>query len=64
MSDTIKKWIIEMLNEATRRNFDHNLGVVDGMERILNYLLSADTDKDEDIQAAYKRLHNRLYPTT
>lgn len=63
MDDTIKVvkgWIIEILDNTTKKNFNHNLGVVDGMERVLNWTQGYDTDKDEDIQNAYKRLNERL----
>ena len=45
---------------TTKENFDHNLGVVDGMERVLNFTQDYNTDEDEDIQNAYKRLNERL----
>ena len=57
----VKGWIIEILDDTTKKNFDHNLGVVDGMERVLNWTQDYNTDKDEDIQNAYKRLNERLW---
>lgn len=58
----ISQWIVDTLDDTNDNNFYHNIGVVDGMERVLNHLLGYDTDKDTNIQAAYNRLDKRLYP--
>lgn len=60
--DTIKQWIIDTLDKTDKRNFDHNIGVVDGMERVMRFCLNVDTDTNKDIQAAYARMHARLFP--
>lgn len=57
----VKGWIIDILDDTTKKNFNHNLGVVDGMERVLNFTQDYNTDKDEDIQNAYKRLNDRIF---
>lgn len=62
MIERIKTWIIDTLDNTDKRNFDHNLGVVDGMERIMNWILNHNTDNDAAIHGAYERLNKRLYP--
>lgn len=57
----VKGWIIDILDDTTKKNFNHNLGVVDGMERVLNFTQDYNTDKNEDIQNAYKRLNDRIF---
>lgn len=66
MNEQIKKRIVQLicdtLDDTNDCNFFHNIGVVDGMERVLNFLLGGNTDENTDIQAAYGRLRKRLYP--
>ncbi len=57
----LKTWIIDRLGDVTEKNFDNAFGVVDGMERVYNWLLGGDVDNDPDIKAAYKALNLRLY---
>ena len=56
----VKGWIIDMLDDTDRSNFKHNIGVVDGFERVLNGTQGYDTDSDLEIRAAYSRLNKRL----
>lgn len=60
--EIIKQWIVDMLDNADKRNFDFNLGTVNGMERVMRFCLNVDTDTDKDIQAAYARMNARLFP--
>ncbi len=60
--EIIKQWIIDILDKTDKRNFDHNIGVVDGMERVMRFCLNVDTDTNKDIQAAYARMNARLFP--
>ncbi len=57
----LKLWILDNLRAVTEKNFDAQMGVVDGMERVYAWLLGGDVNNDADIKAAYAELNLRLY---
>lgn len=57
----LKLWILDNLKLVKEKNFDAQMGVVDGMERVYAWLLGGDVNNDADINSAYEDLNIRLY---
>ncbi len=55
----IKMWILQNLKIVDRNNYDYQMGVVEGMKRVLRFIYGYNTTTDKDISKAYALVKKR-----